>query len=112
MKLEIDKDLKGNLDKKASEITKKFCIEFKNEIEKETKESVVISNNKVYVPGHLKYVDTGTRPHTVQGNPVLHWESGGVDYFARYVRHPGTRAKNIFKKAIDVALNRIRMFFK
>jgi hypothetical protein len=38
------------------------------------------------------FVVRGTRPHIIQGRPVLHWlDDGGNDVFARTVHHPGTK---------------------
>lgn len=35
------------------------------------------------------YVEKGTKPHVITGNPYLYWE--GADHPVRRVNHPGTR---------------------
>lgn len=47
-------------------------------------------------------VEYGTRPHTIVPKKAnaLHWKSGGTDYFAKKVNHPGTKAHPFFEPAI------------
>lgn len=51
------------------------------------------------------YVHEGTRPHTIYPRHarVLHWVSGGLDRFAAFVRHPGTRATKYLQIPFDAA---------
>ncbi len=42
------------------------------------------------------FTDQGTRPHRIEGNPVLRWFVAGEARFARYVEHPGTTATHWF----------------
>lgn len=40
------------------------------------------------------YLEEGTRPHEIAGNPILafYWDKMGADVFFRRVQHPGTKA--------------------
>ena len=55
------------------------------------------------------YVEEGTRPHVIQGNPTLafFWPSGpdgpGM-YFFGSVNHPGTRGVHFLKDALPLAI--------
>ena len=37
------------------------------------------------------YIEEGTTPHIINGNPLLHWERNGMDYYATSVYHTGNR---------------------
>ncbi len=50
----------------------------------------VAPHNKV-----LLYLEYGTVPHLIEGNPVLCFEVDGKIIFSRRVYHPGTKAYNI-----------------
>jgi hypothetical protein len=47
----------------------------------------------------LKFLEKGTKPHMIYGNPVLAFEIDGKTIFSRYVHHPGTHALNIIANA-------------
>lgn len=50
---------------------------------------------------YFKYVDKGTRPHKIEGNPFLSFQINGATIITRSVNHPGTKAQNISKKTED-----------
>ena len=43
----------------------------------------------------LLYLEYGTVPHVIEGNPILCFEVDGKIIFSRRVYHPGTKAYNI-----------------
>lgn len=43
-----------------------------------------------YDAEHASYQDEGTGPHTIEGNPFLAFEVGGVRVVVRSVQHPGS----------------------
>jgi hypothetical protein len=47
---------------------------------------------------YASYVDEGTGPHEIQGNPLLvfYWQAAGKVVFLRSVQHPGTAATDWF----------------
>ena len=47
---------------------------------------------------YFKYVDEGTRPHIITGNPFLAFQINGATIITRSVKHPGTKPQNITKK--------------
>jgi len=49
---------------------------------------------------YFKYVDMGTKPHTITGSPLA-FNIGGVTIFTTKVDHPGTKALDITEKTID-----------
>jgi hypothetical protein len=49
-------------------------------------------------------LEYGTRAHDIFGNPVLHWQKNGQDFFATRVHHPGTRPYLFLNGAIDEGL--------
>jgi hypothetical protein len=53
----------------------------------------------------LGMITSGTRPHRIE--PViaraLHWTSGGADFFAAYVDHPGTAPNDFLGRAAKEA---------
>ena len=54
---------------------------------------------------YASYVDEGTSPHPIHGNPLLAFEWGGVTVIVHSVNHPGTTATNFFTdKANDDGL--------
>lgn len=50
---------------------------------------------------HAIYVEKGTRPHRIEGKPVLSWfdPKTGMRIFARYVKHPGTKPNPFVSRA-------------
>lgn len=52
-------------------------------------ESEIWSTSKYY-----KYIDEGTKPHVIEGNPLV-FTINGVQVFTTMVNHPGTEAHNI-----------------
>lgn len=49
---------------------------------------------------YSSYVDEGTRPHPIAGNPYLAFEWGGVQVVVRSVDHPGTDATNFWSDTV------------
>jgi hypothetical protein len=39
----------------------------------------------------LKYLEFGTKPHIIRGNPILHFFIGSEEIFCTIVHHPGTK---------------------
>lgn len=54
---------------------------------------------------HTLYVIKGTRPHKIEGNPLLSffWPKVGRNVVFRSVNHPGTRANNFLSRALRKA---------
>lgn len=46
------------------------------------------------------YIEEGTTPHIIEGNPILHWERYGEHHYATSVHHTG----NIAYQYMDTAL--------
>ena len=53
---------------------------------------------------YAPFVHDGTRPHRIpragSANPVLRFRMGGRIVYARYVNHPGTRARPFLDRAL------------
>ncbi len=54
------------------------------------------------------WVDRGTKAHIIRARnaKALHWINGG-SFFAKWVRHPGTKAQHLGKKVLDQVRPRI-----
>ena len=50
---------------------------------------------------YAEYIEDGTKPHTIEGNPYLIWD-GQIDGPVRSVNHPGNRAYLYMETACDV----------
>lgn len=52
----------------------------------------------------FKFVDEGTVAHIIRPRNAkfLHWNTGGEDFFAKEVHHPGTKAQNISKNIQEI----------
>ncbi len=48
---------------------------------------------------YARYVENGTRPHLIAGNPNLQFVWKGVRVNFRYVNHPGTEARPFMERA-------------
>ena len=46
------------------------------------------------------YIEEGTTPHIINGDPILHWNRNGVDYYATSVYHTGNKAYKFMEKAM------------
>jgi hypothetical protein len=55
-------------------------------------------------------VEFGSRPHLIfpRHAQALRFEVGGRVVFARYVRHPGTKAQLIIQRALNMVTRKIR----
>lgn len=53
----------------------------------------------------LGWVVNGTPPHIIEASAAgaLHWTSGGQDFFAKRVEHPGTQPDDFLSRAADNA---------
>lgn len=49
---------------------------------------------------YAKYIEDGTRPHIITGNPYLIWD-GQIDGPVKSVNHPGNRAYKYMETACD-----------
>jgi hypothetical protein len=88
----------------ASAVTSKLGSELKSMKTLTVTQELRESTNQIYGLVSLKspsaggllptYLEEGTRPHEIVGNPFLafHWERLGVDVVFRRVQHPGTKA--------------------
>lgn len=49
-------------------------------------------------------VEEGSKAHTIRprGGKFLHFTVGGTEVFAREVRHPGTRGRRMFARAVPL----------
>lgn len=54
---------------------------------------------------HTLYVVKGTRPHRIEGNPLLafFWPKVGRNVVFRSVQHPGTKANDFLTRALRAA---------
>lgn len=50
------------------------------------------------MPPYDVYMEEGTRPHGIYGNPLLYWE--GALHPVPYVNHPGTEAYKYMEEAM------------
>lgn len=50
-----------------------------------------------------------TRPHRIQGNPVLVFKKGGRTIFARHVNHPGSDFTRYLREKLTAALRVVRL---
>ena len=49
---------------------------------------------------YYKYVNDGTKPHKIEGNPFLKFQINGVTIITRSVNHPGTKPQKMTEKTI------------
>lgn len=64
----------------------------------------VVGHDLQHAP-HALFVQFGTRPHTIapKDKKALRWASGGVFFFAKGVRHPGTKPDRYLEEAAALA---------
>jgi hypothetical protein len=48
----------------------------------------------------VQLITTGTRPHVITGNPILHFTVAGEDVFVRQVSHPGTAPNDFVSRSV------------
>ena len=50
---------------------------------------------------HLKYVPHGTKPHKIEGNPLLYfwWRKQKMWFCGYWVKHPGTKSNDFLTRA-------------
>lgn len=60
-----------------------------------------VDSNLEYAP----YMEFGTSPHIIEGNPLLVWEENGETIYRHRVNHPGNEAYLYLKKAFDTQTN-------
>jgi hypothetical protein len=68
-------------------------------IENITEKSVTIGNTKEVIARVLEF---GSTAHVIPGNPILRWEEGGQEFFAKYVNHPGTNPMPHIRPAREI----------
>ena len=58
---------------------------------------------------YAKFIEYGTRPHIIRARRAmaLRFEVHGDVVYAKYVRHPGTRAQRILARAVDESLREL-----
>lgn len=51
---------------------------------------------------YVKFYFHGSKPHTIRAKPgkVLHWKKNGKDYFAKTVKHPGSKPHDFITETI------------
>jgi hypothetical protein len=54
-----------------------------------------------------KFIEYGTKAHTIYGKPILSWKSGGKRMYAKKVNHPGTKARPFWNPAIKLTKAKI-----
>jgi len=61
------------------------------------------------MPEYAFFVEFGTAPHEIRpvNAKALHWKSGGKDFFAKVVHHPGTDPNPFIRVAINTKLRDI-----
>ena len=116
--LKIDVDTSGlNLDIAA--IKKAVANEMEDtahKVERQAKElvpidtgalrsSIVTFGNGLYYTitartPYAKYIEDGTKPHVITGNPYLRWD-GQINGPVKSVNHPGNRAYKYMETACD-----------
>ncbi len=62
---------------------------------------VADDNGFVAAGGVAHWLEYGTRPHRIEGNPWLVFSVNGETVFARGVNHPGTKPRPFMSKARD-----------
>lgn len=50
---------------------------------------------------HAIFIESGTRPHRIDGNPFLAFTVGGQSVVVRSVQHPGTKAQHVLRDTLD-----------
>ncbi|MDG4968249.1 hypothetical protein [Lactococcus lactis] len=52
---------------------------------------------------YVKFYFDGNRPHTIRAKNggVLHWRLNGKDYYAKSVKHPGSKPHNFIQDTLD-----------
>ena len=55
---------------------------------------------------YAPFIEYGTRPHIIRARKAmaLRFEVHGETVYARYVKHPGTRAQRILSRAVEESL--------
>ena len=79
----------------------------------ELKKSINWDENGIWSTAeHYKYVDEGTKPHKITGNPFLAFQINGANIVVRSVNHPGTKPRNLTNKTEDYINNNINDIVK
>lgn len=52
---------------------------------------------------YVKFYYYGAKPHTIRAKNggVLHWRLNGKDYYAKSVKHPGSKPHNFIQDTLD-----------
>lgn len=52
---------------------------------------------------YVKFYYYGAKPHTIRAKNggVLHWKLNGKDYYAKSVKHPGSKPHNFIQDTLD-----------
>lgn len=53
-----------------------------------------------FTADHASFVDEGTSPHVIEGNPLLAFEWEGQTVIVHSVQHPGTQANPFFSEGV------------
>jgi len=66
-------------------------------------------SGKVSAGRAARFLELGTGPHVIRGNPILRFEVGGAVFFRRSVRHPGTRPRPFMAEAAHIGEMAMRL---
>ena len=111
----------GNIEERAKEAQKimKGVINRKTgalsdavEIERKDIDSYLVGINETKLvndernAGNVNYVKFyyyGSKPHTIRAKngKALHWRLNGKDYYAKSVKHPGSKPHNFIQDTLD-----------
>jgi hypothetical protein len=59
-------------------------------------------SGKVTAGRAARYLELGTGPRVIHGRPILRFEIGGVVFYRRSVRHPGTKPRPFMAEAAAI----------
>lgn len=78
------------------------------------RQSIRYADGKITAIGYANFVAHGTRPHEIapRSARVLAFQAGGQMVFARRVMHPGTRANDFPRRALEGATPGLRLLLR
>lgn len=63
-----------------------------------------VSDKEFEVSTNVEYahfIEDGTTPHTIEGNPFLHWSRDGEEFIRSSVNHPGNKPYLYMETAME-----------
>ena len=72
-----------------------------------TLKKILLANTAPYAKDLLIWLESGTRPHLIPGNPFLafYWPKKGKDMVLRHVHHPWTKPRRIIERGTKVMVD-------